>query len=54
MIRGGGVESEVEGLSVRKRPMVDLPPYVHRVVAKGRVYYYFHARRHSKTPGPRI
>lgn len=34
--------------------MVELPPHVFRVTARGRVYYYFQISRGSKTPGPRI
>lgn len=34
--------------------MVELPPHVHRVVAKGRDYYYFQHARGTKFEGPRI
>ena len=34
--------------------MVELPPHVFRVTARGRFYYYFQVSRGSKTPGPRI
>jgi hypothetical protein len=39
---------------VRKRPMLELPPHVHRVVAKGREYFYFQRNRWTKLEGPRI
>jgi hypothetical protein len=42
------------GLSVRKRPMVELPPHVRRIVAKGREYFYFQRGRGTKLEGPRI
>jgi len=34
--------------------MVELPPHVHRVVAKGRDYFYFQHSRGAKGAGPRI
>jgi hypothetical protein len=34
--------------------MVELPPHVHRVVAKGRHYYYFQRARGTRSEGPRI
>ncbi len=40
--------------SVRKRPMLELPQHVHRVVAKGREYLYFQRNRFTKRQGPRI
>ena len=39
---------------MRKRPMVELPPHVHRVVAKGRDYFYFQRNRGAALEGPRI
>ena len=34
--------------------MVELPPHVHRVVAKGRDYFYFQRNRGAALEGPRI
>jgi Phage integrase family len=41
-------------LSVRKQPILELPPYVRRVVAKAREYFYFQRHRGTKVAGPRI
>src|SRR6478609_2297906 len=41
------------GLIVRKRPMLELPPHVRRVVARGREYFYFQRSRGTKLEGPR-
>ena len=39
---------------MRKRPMLELPANVHRVVAKRREYFYFQLGRGTRAPGPRI
>jgi integrase len=39
---------------MRKRPAVELPRYVRRVIVGGREYFYFQRGRSSKTPGPRL
>jgi hypothetical protein len=44
----------IGGLTVRKRPMVELPPHVRRVVAKGREYFYFQRNRGTKLEGERV
>jgi len=41
-------------LRVRKRPMLELPPHVRRIVAKGRAYFYFQRGRGTKVEGERI
>lgn len=38
----------------RKRAAVDLPPGVHRVVARAREYFYFQAGRGTSAEGPRV
>jgi hypothetical protein len=40
--------------SVRKRPTVELPKYVQRIVDGGREYFYFQKGRGSAMPGPRL
>jgi hypothetical protein len=37
-----------------KRPIVELPKYVQRIVVTGREYFYFQKGRGSATPGPRL
>ena len=39
---------------MRKRPMLELPPHVRKVVARGREYYYFQRNRGATLEGPRI
>lgn len=34
--------------------MVALPEHVHRVMARGKPYYYYHPNRNSKIPGQRV
>jgi hypothetical protein len=38
----------------RQRAAVDLPKGIHRVVSRGKEFYYFHAGRGTKAQGPRI
>jgi hypothetical protein len=39
---------------VPKRPTVELPKYVQRVVDGSREYFYFQRGRESAMPGPRL
>jgi hypothetical protein len=39
---------------VPKRPAVELPKYVQRIVDGGREYFYFQKGRSSSSPGPRL
>lgn len=42
----------MRGLSVRKRPVVELPEYVRRVVSRGREYFYFQRGRGTANEEP--
>jgi integrase len=41
-------------LRVPKKPAVELPKYVQRIINGGREYFYFQRGRGSATPGPRL
>ena len=36
-----------------KKPTLDLPPHIQRIVSGGREYFYFQSGRSTKSPGPR-
>src|SRR5258705_6329357 len=46
--------AKLRGMARPRKPIITLPPHVHRVVSRSKEYYSYHKGRGTKNAGPRI